>query len=88
MLTPTVNSGVEKGMKLCTALQEGCGYKDKIFHCVHYLSADLRIYIYIHLLGPVDFSCFTHSVLIGLPDKKSCKLFMVYVTTLSVAWTV
>jgi len=41
-------------MKLCTAVLEGCGYKDtlrasllssvgKIFHCVHYLSADLRI---------------------------------------------
>ena len=41
-------------MKLCTAVQEGCGYKDtlrasllcsvgKIFHCVHYLSAAPRI---------------------------------------------
>ena len=43
-------------MKLCAAVQEGCGYKDthtvrasllcsvgKIFHCVHYLSAALRI---------------------------------------------
>jgi hypothetical protein len=43
-------------MKLCTVVQEGCGYKDntarasllcsvgKIFHCVHYLSAGLRNY--------------------------------------------
>ena len=42
-------------MKLCTAVQEGCGYKGrtarasllcsvgKIFHCVHYLSAAPRI---------------------------------------------
>ena len=40
-------------MKLCTTVQEGCGYKDtlrasllcsvsKIFHCVHYLSATPR----------------------------------------------
>ena len=46
-------TGVEKGIKLFTAVQEGCGYKDtlrasllcsvgKIFHCVHYLSAALR----------------------------------------------
>ena len=34
-------------MKLCTAVQEGCGYKDgKIFHCVHYLSADPRRFKY------------------------------------------
>ena len=39
-------------MKLCTAMQEGCGYKNilrasllcsvgKKFHCVHYLTASL-----------------------------------------------
>jgi hypothetical protein len=27
-------TGVEKGMKLCTAVQEGCGYKDTLrAHC-------------------------------------------------------
>jgi len=44
-------------MKLCTAVQEGCGYKDtpgahryfapsaKTFHCVHYSSAARSSYL-------------------------------------------
>ena len=52
--THCFRTGVEKGMKLSTAVQEGCGYKDtlrahrnfapsaKYFHCVHYLSAAPR----------------------------------------------
>ena len=58
--THCFRTGVEKGMKLFTAVQEGCGYKDtlrasllcsvgKIFHCVHYLSAGLRMFKYLQI---------------------------------------
>jgi len=29
-MTPCFRAGVEKEMKLCTAVQEGCGYKDTL----------------------------------------------------------
>jgi hypothetical protein len=35
-------TGVEKGMKLCTAVQEGCGYKDTL--CAHHCFAPLAKY--------------------------------------------
>ena len=60
-------------MKLCTAVQEGCGYKDtlrasllcsigKIFHCVHYLSADPRMFIGLYVKYALFMSDFNETL--------------------------
>ena len=71
-------------MKLCTAVQEGCGYKDnarasllcsvgKIFHYVHYLSDAPRIYVYIHS-DYIVATCFDRKTVIIMPIKNIFKV--------------